>query len=195
VSSEITELAFSLFRPALKQLDVQNLQRTPSIVRASQHPDLVKAGMGRGIIIAHKTAILNGKKGCATIVLDKTHDLFLLSISINGDLFIDNSYTLRTQRKMVAVHEFVHGCSHMLLSTYFKSNYIESMEKSIINKVIMTTSDEFIAMLLTIGKLGAEDGAVNQPFPDGHFRLRGDGFEGNYAELNIDLYIVVSAYT
>ena len=68
---QITEKAFSLFRPVLKQLKVQELKITPNIVRASQYPDLIITGMERWIIIARQASLKDGTQGFAEIILDQ----------------------------------------------------------------------------------------------------------------------------
>ena len=190
ITAQVTEAAFNILRPVLQELKVQELKKEPSIVRASKYDDLITAGMERWIIIARRTASLEGNRGCAAIAFDKTNNLFLLAINIDEKLFENDGYELRVQRKMVAVHEFVHGAAHMFMSTFLKPIlYIESMQLSMTSKVKMTTSDEFNIMLSTIGQLSNKDKTGNQPFADGHFRLGGDGSPINYSELYINLLL------
>jgi len=179
----------------LKQLKVQKLKREPCIVRASEYKKLIIAGMSKWVIIARRSSFQDGTKGFAEIVFSKRHNLFLLMIFIDESLFVDeNNCNLRTQRKMVAVHEFVHGAVHMCLESFLKSErYIELMDKSMVAKMNMTTSNEFNEMLSAIGKLGTKGGSKHEVFTDDHFRLLGkglmDGFSGNYAELYADLLL------
>lgn len=188
MSDQLTEWALALFRPVLKQLKVQDLRKEPSIVRASEHPSLIQTGMERWIIIARQSAFFKeGEKGCVSIAFDNAHELFLLSINVNDNLFVDNSHELRTQRKMVAIHEFVHGSAHMFTSTFLPpNNYVEILNKSMSSKVKMTTDDEYDAILKLIRQPGAKGG---EPFTDGHYRLVVDGFGGNYSELYINLLL------
>jgi hypothetical protein len=194
VSERTTDWAFTLLRPVLKELKVQKLKKKPHVVKASAYKKLIVAGMGKWVIIAHQTSFQDGTKGFAEIIFSKTHNLFLLMIYIDEKLFVNDDCELRTQRKMVGVHEFVHGSAHMCLESFLKSErYIELMDKSIIAKMKMTTSEEFNEMLLAIGELGTKDGAKHEMFTDDHFRLLGknlmDGFEGNYAELYTELML------
>ena len=190
ITAQFTEAAFSLLRPVLQELKVQELKRVPSIVRASNHGDLVTAGMERWIIIARRTASLGRNRGCTVIALDKTNNLLLVVINIDEQLFVNDGYELRKQRKMIAVHEFVHGAAHMFMYTFLRPKfYIESMRLSVTNMVKMTTSEEFVLMLSTIGQLGSKDRKWNQPFSDGHFRLFGDGTPVNYSELYINFLL------
>jgi hypothetical protein len=145
--------------------------------------------MERWLIIARQFSFQDESKGFAQIVLDKTHNLFLLIINIDKNMFIDNGHDLRTQRKMIAVHEFVHGAAHIFLSAFLKpERYIELMNKSMIAKVKMTSSDEFNEMLSAIGKLGIK-GGTKEVFSDGHYRLLEDGFMDGFAGNFTELYI------
>ena len=184
------EGAFALLRPVLQELKVQHLKIEPVIVKASSYKELIIAGMEKWIIVARHFPFNNNSRGLAKVIFDKTHNLFILFICIDRNLFINDGQYLRKQRKMVAIHEFVHGSAHMFLESYHRSErYIEFMEKSIIEKVKMTYSNEFIEMLAAIGKLGSKDGTEHDVFTDGHFRLlKGlydDGFDGNFVELYI----------
>jgi len=195
VSERTTRWAFSLFRPMLKELKVQKLKNEPHIVRASSHKKLIIAGMSQWVIITRKYSFPDEAKGFAEIIHDKTHDLFILMIFVDEKLFInDNDHSLRTQRKIIAVHEFIHGTAHMCLESFLKSTrYIELMNRSIIAKMKMTTSNEFNEMLSAIGKLGTKEGSKHEMFTDDHYRLLrdnySDGFDGNYAELYTELML------
>jgi len=188
MSERTTDWAFGLLRPILQELKVQELKKTPTVVRASAYNDLITGGMGKWVIIARHSSMNDEIRGIAEIILDKTNNLFYVLIFIDEKLFADNSRKLRTQRKMVAIHEFVHGSAHIFLSLFLNSDrYIEYMDKSIIAKMKMTSSSEFNEMLSAIGKLGTKGGAKHEVFTDGHFRLLEegykDGFDGNFAEL------------
>jgi len=194
VSEHTTEGAFALLRPILQNLKVQELEGIPRLYRTSSSIHLKAAGFGKWVIIAKQTAYSNGLRGHTDIIFDKTHNLFLLFIFVDKNLFKNNRLELRIQRKMVAVHEFVHCAAHMLLMNFYgEKKYIELMENSIINKVAMTTSEQFIEMLSAIGKLGTKDGDRHEIFTDGHFRLleknMRDGFLGNFAELYTNLLL------
>jgi hypothetical protein len=194
VSERTTGWAFALLRPVLQQLRVQELKRTPTIVRASVRQELIVAGMEKWVIIARRCSFKDDTKGFAEVIYSKTHKLFFLMIFVDDNLFTNDNYDHRKQRKMVGVHEFVHGSAHMFLESFLKSErYIELMDKSIIAKMKMTTSDDFIEMLQAIGKLGTKDGSKHEVFTDDHFRLLGknlmDGYDGNYAELYTELML------
>lgn len=194
MNERTTDWAFTLLRPVLKQLKVQKLTKIPTVIKVSEHKKFIIHGMGRWIIIARQSLFSDQTKGCTTVAWDETRKLFLLQIIVDQNLFANNEHGLRAQRKMVAVHEFVHGSAHIFLSSFLKQEkYIEFMTKSIIAKIQMTTSDEFNTMLLAIGKLGTKDGTKHEIFSDGHFRLLEedymDGFDGNFAELYIHLLL------
>jgi len=194
VSEHTTEGAFTLLRPVLQNLKVQELGESPRVYKTSSSIHLKAAGLGRWVIIARQTAYSDGLRGRTAIALDKTHNLFLLFIFVDKNLFKNNRLEHRIQRKMVAVHEFVHCAAHMFLMNFYgDKKYIDLMENSIINKVAMTTSEQFNEMLSAIGKLGTKDEAKHEIFTDGHFRLLEknlkDGFLGNYAELYTNLLL------
>ena len=146
--------------------------------------------MERWIIIARQASLKDRTQGLTEIILDQKHNLYLLMIYVNENLFADDSYNLRKQRKMIAVHEFVHGSAYMIMSSTLRSKmFFEIVNQSIGLKIKMTTSDEFNAMLSAIGKLGSKNESEHGLFSDGHFRLVGDGFIGNYSELYINLLL------
>ena len=190
----MVERAFALLRPALKHLEVQKLTCEPKVFKCSSSTPLKSTGFGKWVIIARKISSSDGAKGRTTIVFDKKHNLFLLFIFIDESLFVDDAVIQRMNRKMIAVHEFVHCSAHMILKNYYgETRYIELMESSIIKKLAMTTSNEFNEMVSAIGKLGTKDGSTHEMFTDGHFRLLDknykDGFLGNYAELYTELML------
>lgn len=189
-----TEGAFALLRPVLQNLKVQELKEFPRVYRASSSIHLKANGFGRWVIIAKQTTFPDNTKGSTIIAFDKTHNLFLLFVFIDKNLFKNDKIELRTQRKMVAVHEFVHCVAHMFLMNFYgDKKYIELMENSINNKVKLTTLDQFNEMVSAIGKLGTKDGGRHEIFTDGHFRLLDnklkDGFLGNFAELYTNLLL------
>jgi hypothetical protein len=188
VATNVTaEWAFDLLRPVLKQLNVQNLEETPVLVRATGYANLIAAGMERWVIIACQSSCQNGAEGFLEIVWDEKHDLFLLIINVNKDLFVNNEQSLRAQRKRIAIHELVHGFAYMFMSVFLTSGvFIQIMDQYTDKKVIMFTSAQFGSMLSAIGILGSK---ADWLFSDGHFRLFGDGFAGNYSELNINLLL------
>jgi hypothetical protein len=194
MSERTTEWAFTLLRPVLQELKVQKLTELPSVVKTSSYRRLITAGMGRWVIIARQASFPDETKGCASLVLSIDHNLFMLVINISKDLFDTDEHSRRCQRKMVAVHEFVHGAAHIFLSSFLKSErYIEIMDKSMCAKMEMTTSAQFNEMLSAIGKLGTRGTGKHEVFTDSHFRLIGegwvDGFAGNYVELYINLLL------
>lgn len=194
MSDRSTVWAFSLFRPILQQLKVQDLKENPVVFKASEHRELIVAGMRRWVIVARQFSFRDQSKGFAKVIYSKTHNLFLLMVCIDKDLYRNDELELRKQRKLVAVHEFVHGTAHMCLESLLKSEkYIECMKESIKAKMERTSSDEFNEMVLAIGKLGTKDGTKYETFTDDHFRLLWDnsmdGFDGNFAELYTELML------
>jgi hypothetical protein len=194
VSEFTTEGAFALLRPVLQNLKVQELKEIPRVYRASSSIHLKANGFGRWVIIAKQTTFPDNTKGSTIITFDKTHNLFLLFVYVDKNLFKNDKTELRTQRKMVAVHEFVHCAAHMFLMNYFgDKKYIELTGNLINDKVKLTTLDQFNEMVSAIGKLGTKDGSRHEIFTDGHFRLLEeklkDGFLGNFAELYTNLLL------
>ena len=188
MAEHTTEGAFALLRPILQNLKTQELTKSPKVFRASSLVRLKAAGLGRWVIVAKQSSSHDGGKGQAAVAYDKKNNLFLLFIFVDENLFVSNTTAFRTQRKMVAIHEFVHGSAHMLLMNFYgASKYIELMGSSITRKVAMTTSDEFTEMLTAIGKLGRNGETSSEMLTDGHFRVLEknlkDGFLGNFAEL------------
>ena len=191
---QTTEGAFSLLRPVIQNLKFQELEVNPRVYRMSSSVHLKASGFGKWVVIAKQNSSSNGVTGRTAIALDKTHNLFLLFIFVDKNLFVDDKIEHRTQRKMVAIHEFVHGAAHMFLMRFYgEIKYIELMEKNIIQKVALTTSDQFNEMLSAIGKLGTKGGDSHEIFTDGHFRLLEknlkDGFLGNFTELYTNLLL------
>jgi len=194
MSERTTEWAFTLFRPILKKLKVQKLTKEPHRVILSEYKKLIVARMERWVIIARRSSFADGTKGLAEIIYYESRNLFVLMIFVDESLYENDELELRTQRKMVAIHEFVHGISHMCLASYLRTEqYIELMNKSIIAKMKRTTSDEFNEMISAIGKLGTKDGTNYEIFTDDHYRLLeknySDGYNGNYAELFRELML------
>jgi hypothetical protein len=175
----------ALLSSVLVQLDVQSLGRTPHVIRASTHPGLVAMGMGRWVIVAEQAASPQGEPGLVSVVHDKTHDLFLLLIRIDTWLFANNELELIKKRKKVVFHEFVHGFAYMYNSTIFPPKiFCEIVEISMKSKMRMTSDDrEFKAILDLIGSKNEKTP------PDGHFRMAGDGFPGDYSELYVNLML------
>ena len=198
VSERSTEWAFSLFRPILKKLKVQKLKTVSHRVKITEDKKLIIAGIGKWVINVRRYPFPDGIKGLAEVIYYKPRKLFIFMLFVDESLYIDeNDHELRVQRKMVAIHELVHGIAHMCLESFLKSDqYIMLMDKSIIAKVVRTSSDEFNQMISAIKEFGIKNGAKPEMFTDEHYRLfrRGyaqyaDGFEGNYAELFTELML------
>ncbi|MDR1804141.1 MAG: hypothetical protein LBQ94_11110 [Treponema sp.] len=187
VYDQITEWAFTLLRPVLKQLDVQKLKKEPRIVRASEHDGLKAAGMGRWVIFAQQAAFQEEERGCVSITFDTARKLFYLTINVDEKLYASNDLELRTQRKIIAIHELVHGFSYMYTSTFLPlDSFVETVNQSMNAKVKMTTSEEFEKILSIIRQPGVKRSGL---LPDGHYRLVVDGFRGNYGELCMNLLL------
>jgi hypothetical protein len=187
-----TESVVSLLRPLLKDLHVQNLCHEPVVVKASKYRDLIVAGMSRCIIVARKTDFSDDTRGCVSFSYSKKSNIFLFVINVNKNLFLDSSQDSKVARKAVAVHEFVHCVSALLLLSCLRQEaFIERMAAIISQKVILTTSSEFNILLTALRELG-KNGKIVQPelLTDGHFRIANeDGFSGNYGDLYINFLL------
>jgi hypothetical protein len=136
MSERDTENVVNLLRPLLKDLHVQALDDEPIIVKASKYRELIVAGMNRCIIVARKTTFSDDTKGCLSFSYDKRNNIFLFVINVNKDLFLDDSPDSRVARKAVAVHEFIHCASALLLLLCLRPEvFIERTKAIIFQKV------------------------------------------------------------
>jgi hypothetical protein len=148
--------------------------------------------MSRCVIAARQTTFLDDTKGCLSFSYNKAHDVFLFVINVNNKLFQKDSHDVKVTRKAVAVHEFVHCVSALLLLSCLRPQaFIERAKAIIIKKVQLTTSREFNALLLALRALG-KNGINQQPelLTDEHFRIaKEDDFIGNYGDLYINFLL------
>jgi hypothetical protein len=99
----------------LQALHVQRLEFDPTVVKLSKCRELIKAGMGRCVVIALKASFSDNTKGRLSFSHSKEYDIFLFVINVNENLFTNDSQTSKVERKTVGVHEFVHCASALLL--------------------------------------------------------------------------------
>jgi hypothetical protein len=192
MSERDTENVVSLLRPLLRDLHVQNLYEELIVVKASNYRELIVAGMSRCIVVAHKTTFSDDTRGCLSFSYDKKHKIFLFVINVNKDLFLDDSHNSKVARKAVAVHEFVHCVSALLLLSCLRPEaFIERTTAIISQKVKLTTSSEFNALLTALRELGKNGKTVHpELLTDGHFRIANeDGFGGNYGDLYLNFLL------
>jgi hypothetical protein len=186
------ENVISLFRPILKDLKVQYISGNPTVVKASDYRDLIVAGMSRCIIVARQTTFTDDTKGCLSFSYDKDHNIFLFVINVDHNFFDNDSEALRILRKTVAVHEFVHCTAAMLLLSRSRPDvFIQRTQRTISEKVTLTTSMGFTSLLEALGMVGSNS---NIPKPelltDEHFRISNeDEFIGHYGDLYINFLL------
>jgi hypothetical protein len=191
ISKEDTENVVSLLRPVLKDLHVQCLKFEPELVQLSNYRELIMAGMGRCVIVARRASFSDDTKGCLSFSYDKKLRIFLFIINVNENLFLDNSHEKRVERKAVAIHEFVHCASALLLSRLKTNVFIKRIVDIISKKINLTKSDEFNSLLAALKKLGKSSKITpSELLVDGHFRIDGaDGFVGNYGDLYLNFLL------
>jgi hypothetical protein len=192
MSERDTDNVVDLLRPLLKDLHIQHLTCNPTVVKASSYRALIIAGMSRCVIVARKTSFSDDTKGCLSFSHNKTHNIFLFVINVDQRLFKDESPESKVARKAVAVHEFVHCTSALLLLSCLRpESFIERTRQIIEKKVMLTTSKEFNDLLSALRQLD-KNGKITQPelLTDGHFRIAyEDGFTGNYGDLYLNFLL------
>jgi hypothetical protein len=187
-----TENVVKLLRPALKSLHVQCLEFEPMSVRLSKYRNLREAGMGRCIVVARKTSFSDNTTGCLSYSYDRNRKIFIFIINVNENLCTDDSHGQKVKRKVVAVHEFVHSASALLLLSCLSTDvFIKKTAVIISAKVKLTTSDKFNSLLETLRELG-KNGNITQSelLMDEHFRIdHADKFSGNYGDLYLNFLL------
>jgi hypothetical protein len=111
---------------------------------------------------------------------------------VDRRLFADDSELPRIARKAVAVHEFVHCVSAMLLLARLRSDiFIQRMQLRISKKVKLTNSAEFNALLAALREIGTGgNGSKPELLADEHFRLGNeDEFSGHYGDLYLNFLL------
>jgi hypothetical protein len=192
MSERNVESVVGLLRPLLKDLQVQQLGNDPVVLKASSYRELVVAGLSNCIVMARQTGFSDDTKGCFSFSYDTKHDIFLFVISVNKNLFFNDFLDLRVARKAVAVHEFIHCVSALLLlSRLRKEAFIERTQSIIQKKVRLTTSHEFNNLLSALRELGKNDKyAQPELLADEHFRISDeDDFNGNYGDLYLNFLL------
>lgn len=186
-----TDSVVKLLRPLLKDLHVQCLTIEPRMVKTADYQALIRARIGRCIIYARQTAFKDETRGCFAVSYDKERDVFMFVINVNRNLFQNNSPKSKTERKAVAVHEFVHCTSALLLLSCLQSaGFIGCMRSIMANKVAITTSSEFNSLLSSLKNL--DKGKINPPelLTDEHFRIDyKDKFIGDYGDLYLNFLL------
>jgi hypothetical protein len=189
MSERDTDYVVTLLRPILKDLHVQHLTSNPIVIKASDYRSLIIAGMSRCLIVARQTVFSEDTKGCLSFSFDRDHNIFLFIINVGNHLFVDDSSPLRILRKAIAIHEFVHCTSAMLLLSRLRTEpFIQRTERSMSKKVILTTSSEFNALLIALMKIG--NNPKTELLTDEHFRIGiEDDFTGHYGDLYINFLL------
>lgn len=186
------EWAIEIFRPLLKELNVQYVDATPHCVQAACYRVLVINGMARCLVAIQTQAISNDKKGYIASIYNKEKDLFIFSIVLNENLYQSNDIELRMQRKALAIHEFVHCVAAMLsVSVLGKGpgTLINKLKERLKEKLAVTASNDFERLMTALGIVEKDKQGNGIPLPlfnDKHFRIGFEDFQDDYADLYLN---------
>jgi hypothetical protein len=192
MSERDTNNVVDLLRPLLRDLHVQSLTLNPVAVKAAKYRRLIVAHLDRCIIVARQTNFSDDTKGCLSFSYEKKHNIFLFVINVDAHLFQDDDLESKIARKAVAVHEFVHCASALLLLSCLRpENFIERTKTIIARKVKLTTSDQFNALLDALKQIDTNNTALtSELLTDEHFRIGNDDeFTGNYGDLYLNFLL------
>lgn len=191
------EWAVELFRPLIQKLRLQEKSQSPVLVKVSDFRNLVIKGMGRCLIFLQQRPLSEHNppsKGYFVFTRHKEKDLYILSIVIDSNLYKDDSLELRVARKRVGIHEICHCVATMLSLAEISSDssVFEKLQNRLHEKVTMTTSADFINLMAAFDNLDQDSSHWFRPFPDSHFRLGFEDFDGDYSELYINFLLPYS---
>lgn len=188
-----TDWAFSLFRPILQDLHLQDLNQKNYVRTSMKKYGLIKHNMERCVIVALRYSFTDpNDKGVFVWTYDKKRDFYVLYIIINDNLYNkDMSHEGCVKRKIVTTHEFTHCTAAMLsLSKMKSSELVTSLQKSMRKNVDVIQSVDIDSVMSEFSKELDEDSKPNKTelsfrkFDDDHFRTGYEGFEGSYYDLN-----------
>jgi hypothetical protein len=192
MSDRDTNNVVDLLRPILRDLHVQSLTPDPVVVKASKYRRLIVAHLDRCIIVARQTNFSDDTKGCLSFSYETKRNLFLFVINVDARLFQDDDLESKVARKAVAIHEFVHCASALLLLSCLRpENFIERTKTIIARKVKLTTSDQFDALLAALKQIDTNNTVLaSELLTDEHFRIGNDDeFIGNYGDLYLNFLL------
>lgn len=120
----------------------------------------------------------------------KKSNLFILSIVLDENLFVSYFLALRTERKALGIHEFVHCVATMMSLARLgdASNLLlDKLQILLQKKVTVTTSEDFKKLYNALGSLSkTEKECTDLVFNDSHFRIGFEDFQGDYEDLYLD---------
>ena len=175
--------AIKVFRPLLKDLKLQEKKKEPFTVFTSQYQIFHRYNM-TNCMIEVKTKVLSSKdaRGLFIWQYDEEANFYVLRIILNPVLFDTDDIELRIRRKATGIHEFTHCVASMLLFSRLQSKVlIEKMQVKM--SATFHTLDESALEALFNELTMSYDKKVRDniiTFPDEHFRIGGEEFDGSY---------------
>lgn len=189
-SNRNVEWAVETFRPLLQALKLQYVGTKPTIVNASDFRNLIVKGMGRCVLAVQRQKISDGQKGYCVFIHNKELNIYILSIVIDEKFFSDDSHENRVQRKALGIHEFVHCVAIMMSVSLLGTGpnpLIERLKQILSEKLSVTTSEDFTALLKALGEISADaEPPKITMFNDKHFRTGFEDFPDDYADLYLN---------
>ncbi len=176
-----------LFRPILRELNVQDLPVSPSqrVVTLFNNKNFITNNMGKCIITIRQGNFNPDIMGYYILLYNSTHDIFILIININQSLAGKEGAEKKVLQKIVAVHEFVHCLAALLSIKQIESkSLIKSLQNRLQKKIHFTTEVKLGKLLqeldanLTNTVFKSQD--PDYVFPDEHFRLGYEDFPVSY---------------
>ena len=189
-SNRNVEWAVETFRPLLQALRLQYIGTKPTYVKAADFRNLIVKGMGRCVIAVQRQKIADGQKGYCVFIHNEELNLYILSIVVDETLFSDDSHDNRVQRKALGIHEFVHCVAIMMSVSLLGTGpnpLIERLKQILSEKLTVTTSEDFTALLKALGAISADTEPPKiSMFNDKHFRTGFEDFPDDYADLYLN---------
>lgn len=193
-----TEWAFGLFRPLLKDLQLQSPNSKRYIRTSQKKYGFVKCNMGRCVVVIMHYCFTNPKdKGVFVWTFDKARNFYVLYIIINENLYAENKvHEDCVRRKIVTTHEFTHCVAAMLsLSRISSEQLVESLQKSMRKSIdVIQSVDVDVVMSefskeMSAGLQGGKTYLSFRKFDDEHFRTKYEDFDGSYYDLNTNFLL------
>ena len=159
--------AIKIFRPLLKDLDIQN-------------------HMANFYVVLKTIKFENeDDRGLFVWQYDDETKSYALYICINRSMFENNTLDFRIQRKTTGIHEFTHCVASMIICSHLESKELIRTLNQRMQKTFHHLSRIELEKLLHeyTMSINEKETLKAQTFPDEHFRIIGDGFDDDYSKL------------
>lgn len=183
-NQETIDNAIKKYRPLLKALDIQHINKTLRYIETRTVKSLY---FSRCIIVTKQKKMKGNHLGFCSFSYNEKNRIYILTIALNENLFIDENIDTRIKRKLTGVHEFTHCVATLMALSRFSedSKFKKDLNEALQNSLSHIDIDKSIFEVCRNFDSDDEYTRKEGPLKNSHFQLKEgyDAFDGDYVDL------------